>query len=50
MAREMAHDGEDARLAQMLLELAADMEAEADEIEAKQIETVNHAMAQTLDR
>lgn len=33
-AREMAQAGEDVRLAQMLLEVAADMEAEADAIEA----------------
>ncbi len=33
-AREMARAGEDARLAQMLLQVAADMDAEADAIDA----------------
>lgn len=34
VAREMAQDGEDARIVQLLLELAADLDAEADSIEA----------------
>ncbi|HVY15453.1 MAG TPA: hypothetical protein VHB27_09500 [Rhodopila sp.] len=33
-AREMARGGDDARLAQMLLDLAADLDAEADAIDA----------------
>jgi hypothetical protein len=33
-AREMARTGEDVRLTQMLLEVAAEMDAEADAIEA----------------
>jgi hypothetical protein len=33
-AREMARSGEDVRLTQMLLEVAAEMDAEADAIEA----------------
>lgn len=35
VARELARNGEDARLIQMLLEVAADMDAEADAIEAE---------------
>nr|WP_294523678.1 hypothetical protein [uncultured Rhodopila sp.] len=35
-AREMARAGDDARLAEMLLEVALDLEAEADAIEAEQ--------------
>jgi hypothetical protein len=36
IARELAQTGEDVRLTQMLLELAADLDAEADTMEAEQ--------------
>ncbi|MFL5256716.1 MAG: hypothetical protein ACJ8AI_28240 [Rhodopila sp.] len=36
IARELALTGEDVRLAQMLMELAADLDAEADTMEAEQ--------------
>ena len=41
-AREMARIGEDARLSQMLLEVAADMDAEADAIEAAAMPAGRH--------
>src|SRR3954469_25451022 len=39
IARELAQAGEDLRLAQMLMELAIELEAEADAIEAEQAST-----------
>jgi hypothetical protein len=38
-AREMARAGDDVRLAEMLLEVALDLEAEADAIDAEQHKT-----------
>jgi hypothetical protein len=54
IARELAQAGEDRRLAQMLLELAIDLDAEADAIEAEQARAEDRqpagATAKTSDR